>query len=144
VALELLHNPFDMATVRPPHLDAPSDDGVIASFGRLAQLELELGLAETRRVLIGAAIAAGVAVVGAVALIASLVVLIAAAFAPLFDASWQHLLIAGGGVFLLAAAGVAWSAWRLTRLDWPRLTLSSLAENWRWLEAQLRSRLTLH
>jgi len=136
-----------MAAVRPRPLDdAVQDgphDGVLASLGRLAQLELELGLAETRRVLVTAAIAAGVAVVAAVLAIAAVVVLVAAAFAPLFDAAWQHLVIAGGGLFLLAAAALAWSAWRLTSLEWPRLTLQSLAENWRWLEAQMRSRLTL-
>lgn len=132
-----------MATVRPRPLDDGSDHGVLASLGRLAQLELELGVAETRRILVGAAIAVGVAVAGVIALIASLVVLIAAGLAPMFDAAWQHLLVSGGAVFLVAAGALAWSAWRLTTLEWPRLTLSSLAENWRWLEAQLRSRLTL-
>ena len=39
-------------------------------------------------------------------LLASLVVLVAAAFAPLFGAHWQHLVIAGGGVALLARAAL--------------------------------------
>jgi len=132
-----------MATVHPRPIEDASADGVLASLGRLAHLELELGLAETRRVLTGVAVAVAVAVVAVIALIAALVVLMAAAFAPLFGAGWEHLLVAGGGVFLLAAAALAWSAWRLTTLHWPRLTLSSLAENWGWFEAQLRSRLTL-
>ena len=109
----------------------------------LGKLELELGLAETRDVLISAAIAIGVAIPAAILLLASLVVLVAAAFAPLFGAPWQHLLIAGGGVALLAAAAIAWSAWRLTHLSWPRETVASFQENWRWLGAQLKSRLTL-
>lgn len=132
-----------MATVHPAPSSGVHDDGVIASLGRLAQLELELGLAETRRVLIGAAIAAGLALAGAMALLAALVVLVSAAFAPLFGAPWQHLLIAGGGVGLLAVAALAWSVWRLKTIRWPRLTVQSLAENWRWLEAQMRSRLRL-
>jgi hypothetical protein len=132
-----------MATVRPRQVDEVNHDGVLASLGRLAQLELELGVAETRQLLIGAAVAVGLAVAGAIALIAAIVVLVAAAFAPLFHSPWQHLLIAGGGVFLLAAAAIAWSVWRLKSLQWPTLTLASLEENWRWLEAQLRSRLTL-
>lgn len=128
---------------RPRPLEDESDSGVLASLGRLAQLEFELGVAETQRVLVGAAIAVGVAVASAIALLASLVVLIAAGLAPMFHAAWEHLLVAGGAVFLLAAGALAWSTRRLTTLEWPRLTLSSLAENWRWLEAQLRSRLTL-
>jgi uncharacterized membrane protein YqjE len=132
-----------MATVLPRPSEDAHDDGVFTSLGRLAQLEFELGLTETRRVLVGTAIAVGVAVAAAVALIASLVVLLAAALAPLFDSPWEHLLVAGAGVFLLAALALVWSVQRLTTLEWPRLTRSSLAENWQWLEAQLRSRLTL-
>jgi uncharacterized membrane protein YqjE len=120
-------------------------DGSIATrLMTLAKLELELGLAETREVVVSAAIAVALAIPALVLLLASLVVLIAAAFAPLFRAPWQHLLIAGGGVALLAVATLAWSAWRLTHLSWPKETVASLQENWRWLGAQLRSRLTLH
>ena len=68
---------------------------------------------------------------------------LAGAVAPLFDAAWQHLVIAGGSVFLLALAALAWSAWRLKHLEWPHQTLTSFEENWQWLAAQLRSRLTL-
>jgi uncharacterized membrane protein YqjE len=120
-----------------------SEDGLFSSLARLAQLELELGIAETRQVLISAAIAVGVAVASAIAAVASLVVLVAAAFAPLFGAAWEHLVIAGGGILLLSVAAIAWSVHRLRTLDWPRLTLASLEENWRWLGAQIRSRLTL-
>jgi uncharacterized membrane protein YqjE len=120
------------------------DNGsVLASLGRLAQLELELGLTETRELLRGATLAVAVILVAAMALIASLVVLLAAVVAPLVNARWEHLLVAGGGMLLLALAAVAWALTRLRRLPWPRLTLTSFEENWRWLGAQLRSRLTL-
>lgn len=122
---------------------ATDADGILASLKRLVQLELELGLAETREVLLAAARAAALAGVAAVALIASLVVLLAAALAPFFGAPWAHLVIAGGAVLLVAAATLAWSVQRLRSLGWPRVTLASLVENVRWLEAQMRSRLTL-
>ena len=134
-----------MATVRRLPLPAsfPPDDGVFGRFARLAQLELELGLAETRQILIDALIAVGVAVVAAVALVAGIVVALAGALAPIFHAPWQHLVVSGGGVVVLAAGALAWSAYRLRTLHWPRETLGSLEENWQWLVAQLRSRLTL-
>ena len=47
------------------------------------------------------------------------------------------------GVALLSLAALGWAAYRLTHLAWPKETLNSLEENWRWLAAQLRSRLTL-
>ena len=132
-----------MATVRRLHApESPEHDGVLDRLTRLAQLELELGLAETREVLFSALLAIAVAIPSAVALIASFVVLIAAAFAPLFGAHWQHLVIAGGGVLLLSLAALAWSALRLRHLHWPKETLTSIQETWRWLGAQLRSRLT--
>ncbi|MBI2218451.1 MAG: hypothetical protein HYU51_14250 [Candidatus Rokubacteria bacterium] len=74
-------------------------------------------------------------------LLASLVVLLAGAFAPLFGAAWQHLVVVGGGLTLLSAAAIGWSAWRLQNLDWPNETLNSLRETWRWLGAQMTSRL---
>src|SRR5437588_2228920 len=116
------------ARVVPVH-----DESVFARLLRLVKLELELGLAETRDVVIAAAIAVGVAVPALVLLLAAFVVLVAAAFAPLFGAAWQHLVIAGGGVALLAAGAIAWSAWRLTHLSWPKETVASFEENWRWL-----------
>lgn len=123
--------------------DAPQDESILARLLRLLKLELELGLAETRDVVVAALIAIAIAVPALVLLLASFVVLIAAAFAPLFGAAWQHLVIAGGGVALLALAALAWSAWRLTHLSWPTETVESFRENWRWLAAQLRSKLTL-
>ena len=134
-----------MATVHP--IRTPTtvdhDNGVLASLTRLARLEVELGLAETRDLLISAAIAVGIALVAAIMLLASIVVLLAAAFAPLFGAPWEHLVVAGGGIALLAVTAIAWSVSRLRTLRWPQQTLSSFEENWRWLGAQLRSRLTL-
>jgi Putative Actinobacterial Holin-X, holin superfamily III len=121
----------------------PADDGVVPRLGRLLRLEVELGLAEARGLLQSVVIAVALAVVAAIALIAALVVLVAAAVAPLFGAAWQHLAVAGGGVALLALAVLGWSAWRLTHLSWPTETLKSVEENWQWLAAQLRSRLTL-
>ena len=135
-----------MATVHP--IRSRTDivvepEGVLALLTRLFRLELELGLAEARSLLISATIAVAAAAVAAITLIASIVVLIAGAVAPLFWAPWQHLVVAGGGVALLALATIAWSVWRLRTLEWPRQTLMSFEENWRWLGAPLRSRLTL-
>jgi Putative Actinobacterial Holin-X, holin superfamily III len=121
----------------------PDDDGVVPRLGRLLRLEVELGLAEARALLQALVIAVVLAVIAAIALVAALVVLTAAAVAPLFGAPWQHLAVAGGGVALLALAVLGWSAWRLTHLSWPTETLKSVEENWQWLAAQLRSRLTL-
>jgi uncharacterized membrane protein YqjE len=134
-----------MATVHrlPTRGDAPHDTSILGRLVKLAKLELELGLAETRDVLVSAAIAVAVAVPAVVLLLASFVVLVAAAFAPLFRAPWQHLIIAGGGVALLALGALAWSAWRLTHLSWPKETKASFQENWRWLAAQLKSSLRL-
>jgi hypothetical protein len=128
---------------QPSPVAGTSDDGLFASLTRLAQLELELGLAETRQILVSAAIAVAIAAIAGIALVASLVVLVAGALAPLFGAAWEPLVIAGGGFLLLSAAAIAWSIVRLRALDWPRLTVASLEENWRWLGAQIRSRLTL-
>jgi len=129
---------------RAPATDSRSAEALAARLGRLVRLELELGLAETRTFVQGIAVAIVVAVSAAIALIAAFVVLLAAALSPMFGARWEPLLIAGGGVVLLSAAALAWSAWRLTHLSWPTETLTSFEENWRWLAAQLRSRLTLH
>ncbi len=136
-----------MATVHrlPARIERSYDDdtSVLGRLVRLLKLEVELGVAETRDLVIAAAIAIGVAIPSLVLLLAAFVVLVAAAFAPLFGAAWQHLVIAGGGVALLALGAIAWSAWRLTHLEWPKETVASFQENWRWLGAQLRSRLTL-
>jgi hypothetical protein len=133
-----------MATVHPIRSHDPIEpEGVLVLLARLARLELELGLAEARALVISAIIAVAVAAVAAITLIASIVVLVAGAVASFFGAPWQHLVVAGGGLALLALAAVAWSVWRLRTLVWPKQTLTSFEENWRWLAAQLRSRLTL-
>jgi hypothetical protein len=133
-----------MATVHPIRTPTHIEyDGVRASLTRLLRLEVELGVAETRDLLVSAAIALAIALIAAIMLVTSIVVLLAAAFAPLFGAPWQHLVVAGGGAALLALAAIAWSVSRLRTLRWPRQTLTSFEENWRWLGAQLRSRLTL-
>jgi len=113
-----------------------------AHLARLARLELELGVAETRALLIRAAVAAGVGLAGGAALVAALVVLAAAALAPSFGAAWEHLALAGGGAGLVGLAAGAWSARRLRRLGGPRQTLASWEETWRWLGALPRSRPT--
>ncbi len=118
-------------------------ESLLTRLAQLVQLLFELGVAEARGLILSAAIAVGIAVTGVIALIASVVVLLAGAFAPLFGAHWQPLIVAGGLVFVLALSGIAWSVWRVTSLDWPRQTLTSLQENWRWLAAQLKSKLTL-
>src|SRR5918996_2332198 len=106
-----LLDPTAMATVHrlPTRVDRDHDESVLVRLLTLAKLELELGLAETRDVLVSAAIAVAVAVPALILFLASLVILVAAAFAPLFDAAWEHLLIAGGGIAIIAAATIAWS-----------------------------------
>jgi hypothetical protein len=132
-----------MAAVHLPLPTHSDDDGVVARLTRLLRLELELGLAETRSLVRSLVLAVAIGVPAAIALIAALVVLLAGAVAPFFGAPWEPMVIAGGGVALLALAALGWSAWRLKHLSWPTETLRSFEENWRWLAAQLRSRLTL-
>jgi hypothetical protein len=133
-----------MASVQPIRPREPAEpEGVVASLVRLARLEVELGLAEGRGLIVSAVIAAALGLIAAVAFIASMVVLVAGAVAPFFGAPWPPLVVAGGGLGLLSLAVLAWSAWRLRTLPWPKQTLTSFEENWRWLAAQLRSRLTL-
>jgi hypothetical protein len=132
-----------MATVRRLHApEAAEPEGVLDRLVRLLKLELELGLTETREVVRSLVLAIAVAIPAAVALIASIPVLIAGALAPLFDAPWAHLVTGGGAVLLLALAALAWSAMRVKRIRWPAETKASIQETWRWLEAQLKSRLT--
>ena len=133
-----------MATVhRIDPSETHRDESLFARLTRLIALELELGWAETQGLMKRVAIAVAVAVFSAIALLAAIIVLIAGAVAPIFDATWQHLVIAGGAVAVLALAGLAWSAWRLTHLEWPHQTLRSLEETWRWLVTLLKSKLTL-
>src|SRR5207249_430217 len=93
-----------MATVHrlPTRIDPGPEESILGRLLTLAKLELELGLAETRDVLVSAAIAVAVGIPASVLLLTSLVVLIAAAFAPIFGARWEHLVIAGGGIGLVA------------------------------------------
>lgn len=125
---------------------ASSPDGAAASvtgsLAQLARLRLELAWAETRGTLVTAGVAAGVAVVAGIMLVASLVVLVAGAFAPLFDAAWQPVVAGGGLALVLSAAALAWSAMRVRRLAGPRQALAGVKEDWRWLETQVRSRTT--
>jgi uncharacterized membrane protein YqjE len=133
-----------MATVHPIRpREAAEPESVVSLLGRLAKLELELGVAEAKALVVSAVIAIGVALLATVLLLASIVVLIAGGVAPLFHAPWAHLVTAGGGLAVLSLLAIAWSVWRLKSLDWPKETLTSFEENWRWLGAQLRSRLTL-
>ena len=76
-----------MAT--PSRLDVsvpPRHESLAARLVRLIALELELGWAETRSLVIRVAVALAVAVPAAIALLASIVVLAAGALAPL----WRH------------------------------------------------------
>jgi hypothetical protein len=133
-----------MATVhRLDTSEVHRDESLFARLTRLVALEFELGWAETQGLIKRVAIAVAIAVFSAIALLASIIVLLAGAVAPLFDATWQHLVIGGGVFAVLALAGLAWSAWRLTHLEWPHQTLRSLEETWRWLVTLLKSKLTL-
>jgi len=132
-----------MATPRLDAIPPVRHESLATRLVRLAALELELGWAETRNLIVRVAVALAVAVPAFIALIASVVVIVAGGLAPLFDTPWEHLVIAGGVVALLALAALAWSAWRLTHIAWPQQTLASIQETWRWLVAQLRSKLTL-
>jgi uncharacterized membrane protein YqjE len=127
----------------------PGGDGqnhlgtVVTRLGRLVELEVELGVAEARRLVTSLAVAAGLAVASVIIVLASLVVLVAGAIAPVFGAPWQHLVVSGGVFFVLAAATLAWSVWRFKNIPWPAETVRSLEETRKWLAAQLRSKLTL-
>jgi hypothetical protein len=133
-----------MATLHRVDTPQPArDESLFARLTRLAALELELGWAETQGFLKRLAVAVAAAAISAIALLAAIIVLVAGALAPLFGAAWQHLVTAGGAVAVLALAGLAWSAWGLTHLDWPHQTLRSLEDTWRWLVTLLKSKLTL-
>jgi len=132
-----------MATVH--QLRAPTaseDETLLARLSHLLRLELELGVAESRQILRVAVLTLAVGVAAAIAGVAALVVLLAGALAPAFDAPWAHLVVAGAVTLIVAVVALAWSMWRLKTLRWPKETLTSVEENWRWLGAQVRSRLT--
>jgi hypothetical protein len=132
-----------MATVHSLRVPAETDEGVVAALRRLIRLEIELAVAEARGLIVTAATAIALGLFGAFLFTAALIVLLAAALAPLFAAPWEHLVIAGGSAVVVAAVILSWTAWRLTHLAWPKVTLTSLEENWQWLEAQMKSRLRL-
>jgi membrane protein len=114
-------------------------DSVQAGLGHLARLELELAVAEVRGVAVSAGVAVGVAIAAGVILVTSLVVLLAAALAPVFDADWRPLLIAGGGGALLSGAALAWAISRVRNGLTLDQTRTSIKETWRWAETRLRS-----
>jgi membrane protein len=113
-------------------------ESVQGGLGRLARLELELALAEVRRAAVTAGLAAAVGVAAGVTLVTSIVVLAAAALAPVFGADWRPLVIAGGGGVGLAAAGLWWAASRLRSVLTLERTRDSIKETWRWVETRLR------
>ena len=132
---------------RPLHRPGHGEpvESVTGGVTRLVRLRAEMAWAETRGLLVSAAVAVGVALVAGIMLVASLVVLLAGAVAPAFEAHWAPIVAGGGGAFVLSAAGLAWSAARLRRLrrlQGPRQTLTALKEDWRWLETRVRSRTT--
>jgi hypothetical protein len=120
---------------RDAHVAASVTEGV----ARLARLEVELAVSETRRAALDLGLAFGVAVIAAVIFVTGLTVALAAALAPAFGADWRPLLSAGGGGALLAASGLAWSVYRMRTLGVLRETFASLKETWQWAERRLKS-----
>jgi membrane protein len=112
---------------------------VTEGVARLARLEVELAVSETRRVAVDLGLAFGVAVVAAIILVTGLTVTLAAALAPVFGADWRPLLSAGGGGALLAGLALAWSLYRVRHLGVLRHTLASIKETWQWAERRLKS-----
>ena len=86
----------DMAA--PCRLDAAPPpvrhESLATRLARLAALELELGWAETRSLVVRVAVAVAAAVPAATALLAPIVVLVAGGLVPLFATPWEHLVIA--------------------------------------------------
>ena len=119
--------------------DARVAASVTEGVARLARLEVELAVSESRRVAVDLGLAFSVAVIAAVILVTGLTVTLAAALAPVFGADWRPLLSAGGGGALLATAGLAWSVYRMRHLGVLRETLASIKETWQWAERRLKS-----
>jgi membrane protein len=108
--------------------------------GHLLRLRVEMTVAQTKGALVSAGVSVAVALLSVIILVTAITVLVAGAFAPVFQAKWQPLVIVGGGAVLLAGAGLGWSVSRLRGLgDVPRRTVDSMKEDWRWLETRLRS-----
>jgi len=128
-------NVFRLPLPREARVAASVTEGV----ARLARLEVELAVSETRRVAVDLGLAFSVAVVAAIILVTGLTVTLAAALAPAFGADWRPLLSAGGGGALLAAAALAWSIYRVRHLGVLRQTLASIKETWQWAERRLKS-----
>jgi len=122
--------------VRPAARAAVS---VTEGVARLARLEVELAVSETRRVAVDLGLASAVAMVAAIILVTGLTVTLAAALAPIFGADWRPLLSAGGGGALLAGAALAWAIYRVRHLGVLRETFASIKETWQWAERRLKS-----
>jgi hypothetical protein len=130
----------DAGTVVPfPRRVLKSVESVQEGLGHLARLEVELAIAELKRAATSVGLAAGVALAATVTLVTSLVVLLAAALAPVFDANWRPLLIAGGGGVLLSGAAIAWAVSRVRNVVMLARTRASIKETWRWAETRLKS-----
>jgi hypothetical protein len=100
-------------------------------------------MVETRNLVRSLVLVVAIGIPAAIALIVAVLLLVAGAISPYFNARWEPLVITGGVVAVLSLIALAWSTWRVTHLSWPTETLRSFEETWRWLAAQLRSRLTL-
>src|SRR5438067_11259960 len=79
-------------------------ESLVTRLVRLGALELELGWAETRNLVIRVAIAVGVAVPALIALLASIIVIVDGALASLFATPCVHIVNTGGNVVLIALA----------------------------------------
>src|SRR5467141_1834248 len=113
-------NVFRLPVPREARVAVSVTEGV----ARLARLEVELAVSETRRVAVELGLAFAVAVVAAIILVTGLTVTLAAALAPIFGADWRPLLSAGGGGALLAGAALAWSIYRVRHLGVLRETFA--------------------
>jgi membrane protein len=122
--------------VRPAARAAAS---VTEGVARLARLEVELAVSETKRAAFDLGLAFVVAIVAAIILVTGVTVTLASALAPAFGADWRPLLSAGGGGALLAAGALAWSIYRVRHLGVLRQTLASIKETWQWAERRLKS-----
>jgi membrane protein len=114
-------------------------ESVQEGLGHLARLELELAIAEVKRAATSAGVALAIAVAATVTLVTSLVLLLSAVLAPVFEANWRPLLIAGGGGALLSGAAIAWAVYRVRNVVMLARTRATMKETWRWAETRLRS-----